>query len=101
MRWNQTVAWVMSCVFLCAGAANAQDSATASKAQRKLIEQGLKAHAAEDYASAIAHFRGANEGGELNIIWLNLGRALQKSGDCAGAKDAFARALTAPAVPRP
>lgn len=51
---------VMSCVSQHLWSARAQDAATARKArkaQRKLIEESLKAHIEEDYASAIADFK--------------------------------------------
>ena len=101
MRWNQILLVVISCTVLFAGTVHAQDTTAASRAQRKLIGEGLKAHSAADYQAAIELFRKANESGELNIIWLNLGRALQKNGDCYGARQAFSRALEAPPVPNP
>ena len=39
--------------------------------------------------------------GEANIIYLNLGRTLQKMGDCMGARENFQKARTAPKVQRP
>ncbi len=92
---------VFCAVLLAAAPAMAQETATATRAQRKLLLEGLDAHAAEKFEEAAELFRAANREGELNIVWLNLGRALQKSGDCEGAKEAYERAPDAPAVPKP
>ena len=100
--WPRFVSLVLLCVLVGAGApALAQETRSASRSQRKLIQLGLDAHAAGSYDKAAVHFRAANAESELNIVWLNLGRALQKGGDCAGAKKAYEQAPRAAAVPRP
>lgn len=100
MKWLATVL-VLGGALLTGVPCAAQETSTATRAQRKLIAQGLDAHAAGKFDEAATHFRASNDQGELNIVWLNLGRALQKAGDCDGARAAFQRALTAPAVPKP
>jgi tetratricopeptide (TPR) repeat protein len=101
MTWNPLALGVAFCVMFVAMDAQSQEVTTASRTQRALLQEGLDAHSAGDFATAVARFKEANAEGELNITWLNLGRALQKAGDCQGASEAFEKALTAPAVPRP
>lgn len=83
------------------GAAQAQGSARERATQKQLNDQATQAASAGEYAKAILFLRSALELGELNVTYLNLGRAYQLNGDCAEARDAYARALDAPPVPNP
>jgi tetratricopeptide (TPR) repeat protein len=72
-----------------------------SPAQVQLYEKAFEAFHKEDYPRAIELFRSALALGELNLLYLNLGRAHFRAGQCAEAEAAFEEALTAPAVSNP
>jgi hypothetical protein len=70
-------------------------------AQTELYEAAFASFARGEHAAAIEKLRDALALGSFNMAELALGRALQRSGDCAGAHAAFERALLAPAVREP
>jgi hypothetical protein len=70
-------------------------------AQLELNNQGVEAIVAKDFEQAVRLFRASLDLGELNITYVNMGRAYQYANQCEKAEDAYARALKAPAVPRP
>jgi tetratricopeptide (TPR) repeat protein len=74
---------------------------TPSDEQQKLNDEGVEHLIEENYARAVAHFEQSLLLGELNVTYLNLGRAYQKMGKCAKAKSALERALVAPPVANP
>ncbi len=84
-----------------AQSASAQDRVSPTPRQIELNNLGLDAQEAGNHALAAEKFREALDEGELNLIYLNLGRALQKSGDCLGADDAYRDALSAPKIDEP
>jgi hypothetical protein len=67
-------------------------------AQVQLYEKATEAYQAEDWPKTIELLRSSLALGELNVVYLNLGRALFRSGQCDQAEDAYAKALTAPRV---
>ena len=69
--------------------------------QRRLNQEGLSALEAGDTDHAVKLFRAALEVGELDLLYLNLGRALQKLGECQDAVQSLDKALTAPTVGTP
>ena len=69
--------------------------------QYRLNAEGLSALEAGDSDKAATLFRAALEVGELDLLYFNLGRALQKGGSCAEADQMFRKALTAPALGTP
>lgn len=75
--------------------------ATYNDEQQRLNEKGVRAIIAKDYALAIALLEESSAIGELNVTYLNLGRAYQKMGDCKAAREAFDKAAQAPKVARP
>lgn len=81
--------------------ANAQPFANPTDAQVKLYEQATAAYSEGKYPKAIELLRSSLALGELNIVYLNLGRALFRDGQCDAADEAYAKALTAPAVEAP
>jgi tetratricopeptide (TPR) repeat protein len=81
--------------------AHAEEFAQYSAEQQKLNEQGVRAIISKDYALAVAVLEESTALGELNITYLNLGRAYQKLGDCKAAREAYAKAKTAPKVEAP
>ncbi len=91
--------WVIVAALACAGPAWGQGSP--SDSQLKLNEEGLEAFKAEDYDKAIKRFEASLLVGELNITWLNLGRAYFRMGDCQKAREAYAKVRKAPAVKVP
>ena len=60
-----------------------------------------KAYQAEDYDKAITLFELALDEGEINILYLNLGRALFKLGRCDEADAMYAKAIKAPTMVSP
>ncbi len=73
-----------------------------TKAALDLNDHGVENIVAGNYARAVAQLEEAVlRGGEFNIIYLNLGRAYQKLGNCAKARAALAKAKTAPPVDDP
>ncbi len=73
----------------------------ATQTQLDLNDRGVQAIGDEDYDSAIRLFEASIDIGELNITYLNLGRAYQYRGDCQKAQRYFEAALEAPAIERP
>lgn len=69
--------------------------------QRELNEAAVKAMVDGDYVQAIELLEQANEIGELNITWLNLGRAYAKADRCKDALVAYDRMAVAPRVDKP
>ncbi len=98
---NQLRAAVFALVLAVATPATAGDFATIDDTQLDLVTRGLEAHNAGNYDRAAELFNAALLVKELNVVYLNLGRALQRGGACSGADEAFNRALTAPAVENP
>jgi hypothetical protein len=94
-----TVVAVVACG-LCAGHP-AWGQAAGSDVQRRLNAEGLAALEGGDYARAARRFRAALDEGELDLLYYNLGRALQKGGACAEAAEALDKALTAPVLGTP
>ncbi len=80
---------------------NEQHFAQYNSEQQKLNEQGVRAIIKKDYALAIALLEESSDIGELNVTYLNLGRAYQKMGDCKMARETFAKVETAPKVANP
>lgn len=69
---------------------------TANKAGAQAMQSGNMEAAASIFKKSI------QDDGDLNVTYLNLGRALQKAGKCAEAADAYQRALeTNRCVPSP
>jgi tetratricopeptide (TPR) repeat protein len=69
--------------------------------QQKLNEKGVRAIISKDYVLAIAVLEESAAIGELNVTYLNLGRAYQKLGDCQAARAAYEKAKAAPKVRAP
>lgn len=72
-----------------------------SDEQVQLNEEAVQAIFDENYARAISLLRESLLMGELNVTYLNLGRAYQKAGKCGQARQAYDKALEAPAVQQP
>ncbi|WP_168210848.1 tetratricopeptide repeat protein [Persicimonas caeni] len=72
-----------------------------SSEQRKLNDEAVRAIGAKDYTRAISYLEESLYLGELNITYLNLGRAYQLLGQCAKARAAYAKVAEAPAVKKP
>ena len=82
--------------------ADAQSGIVApTETQFKLYQEGAEAYGEGEYSKAVDLFRASLRLGELNITYLNLGRALFKLGDCEEASRAYASALTAPKIANP
>lgn len=69
--------------------------------QVKLNQSAVEAILAEDYEKAAGLLEASLELGQLNVTWLNLGRAYQKLGRCDEARKAYLSVVTAPAVDEP
>lgn len=79
----------------------AEEFAKYTTEQQELNEQGVRAIISKDYALAVAVLEESAALGELNVTYLNLGRAYQKLGDCKAAREAYDKAKTAPKVEAP
>lgn len=77
------------------------EMADPSERQLLLNDDAVRAIIKDDYAGAVALLEEARSLGELNVTYLNLGRAYQMLAKCQKARDAFARALEAPRVRQP
>lgn len=66
-----------------------------------LNEEGVRLAVLGQHDEAIATFEKSLALQQLNITWVNLGRARARKGDCTGAREAYAAALTAPRVADP
>lgn len=80
---------------------DAQPTVEPSSAQLELNNRGVQAIVAKQYGTAVRLFRSSTDLGELNITYVNMGRAYQYMGECENAEDAYAKALNAPAVASP
>lgn len=80
---------------------DAQETVAPSQAQMTLNDEGVRAMIEGDYAGAVALLERAARQGDVNLIYLNLGRAYQKLGSCKEAREALENAKTAPAVADP
>ena len=96
-----TIPLVAALVLLSASTAFADEPAEASQAQLELNQQGVEAIIAEDYPRAIRLFEASLDLGDLNITYLNLGRAYQHDGQCEKAEEKYGIALEAPQVSAP
>ncbi|MEL6181195.1 MAG: hypothetical protein AAFS10_19720, partial [Myxococcota bacterium] len=63
--------------------------------------EGAKASNEGDYAKAVRLLKVSLDLGATNVTYLNLGRALQKAGECEEARHAYDKALLAPPVENP
>lgn len=79
----------------------AETFANPSDEQMELNDDAVRAIVEGDYAAAVALLEEARSLGELNVTFLNLGRAYQKLGQCDNALEALDKALTAPRVRQP
>jgi tetratricopeptide (TPR) repeat protein len=116
MRWVRRVASVVAlaiAVFLAvpAAAQNAGDDdgesasdaeyTTPTPEQKRLNDQAVQALTYDNYAKAISFLEEALYIGELNVSYLNLGRAYQKLGECPKARAALESVPDAPKVAKP
>ncbi len=69
--------------------------------QRELNDEAVRAIGEEDYTKAVSYLEESLYMGELNITYLNLGRAYQLMGRCEKAREAFEKVSTAPKVEKP
>ena len=69
--------------------------------QKQLNDQAVQALTAENYAKAVSFLEEALYIGELNVSYLNLGRAYQKMGECRKARQALEKVEGAPKVEKP
>jgi len=71
------------------------------KKQQRLNADAVKAMADGDYETAIEKLEASLEISELNVTWLNLGRAYAKAGRCQDALVAYDKMAVAPRVDEP
>lgn len=76
-------------------------AAKPSEAQLELNQQGVEAIIAGEFDRAARLFQASLDLGELNITYVNKGRAHQKGGQCKQAEQAYIAALAAPRVAAP
>jgi tetratricopeptide (TPR) repeat protein len=75
--------------------------ATPSDEERRLNDEAARAIGEGDYTKAISYLQEALYLGELNVTFLNLGRAYQYMGRCEEARAALDKVSEAPAVRKP
>lgn len=90
----------LTCLSLCFGLHSAA-SADDLQEQARLSALSKEAARSGDYGQAIVLMKSAIALGELNILYLNLGRLYFKAGQCEESLEAYARALIAPQAPSP
>lgn len=97
------VAAVCVCLITSPSQAEAQGGRVVepSDAQIKLYKEGAEAFKAGDYAKSIDLFKASLHLGELNITYLNLGRAHFKLGQCDEALEAYRKAASSPQIAQP
>lgn len=74
------------------------EAARMTRSQSRLSERAVREVRRRKYQRAAELLRRALEEGSIDLLWLNLGRALFRSNDCAGAAEAYAQARSAPAL---
>lgn len=74
---------------------------TPTDEQKELNRQAYQSMANGDHDAAIDMYLRSLQAGELNVTWLNLGRAYQKSGQCRDAFQAYEKVEDAPQVQNP
>ncbi len=74
---------------------------TPTDKQTALNTSAVEAIKSEEYEQAVALLRRSLELGEMNITYLNLGRAHQRLAECGSAEDAYLAAVSAPPVRSP
>jgi tetratricopeptide (TPR) repeat protein len=72
-----------------------------SDEQLELNAEAVRAIQNSDYEKAVKLLEASNALGEMNVTWLNLGRAFQKLGECDEARTAYVSVISAPAVKDP
>lgn len=77
------------------------NTVTQNQAQLSLYKEALGEMEKGNYPRAVELLQAALLIGEVNIVYLSLGRAHQKGGECRPAEEAFKKALGAPVVADP
>ena len=88
-------------VLLLSWSSSASAQVAPTETQKQLNRQAYQKMADGSYEAAIDLYLQSIEKGPLNVTWLNLGRAYQKSGQCADAYAAFENVSSAPRVEKP
>ncbi len=82
-------------------AAQEETFAEPTKEQMDLYKSGAEAFKAQQWTRAIERFEASLSIGQLNITYLNLGRAYFKAGQCKEANAAYAEVARAPQIRQP
>ncbi len=101
MTRRPVAALALFAVCVCATPVVAQETAEPTDAQVQLYAKATEAYQQEEFGAAIDLLTSALALGELNALYLNLGRAYFRNGQCAKAEEAYAKALKAPAMSEP
>lgn len=80
---------------------NNQATAEPTDKQLELNAEAVGAITEGEYTKAVELLERANDLGQFNVTWLNLGRAYQKMGECDKARQAYLNVISAPAVKDP
>ncbi|WP_168210802.1 tetratricopeptide repeat protein [Persicimonas caeni] len=75
--------------------------ASPTEEQHRLNNEAARAIGEGDYTKAVSYLQEALYIGELNITYLNLGRAYQYMGRCEKARETLQKVFDAPALERP
>lgn len=105
LRWGGVWCVAAVCVWLVTSPSQAEAQGNRvvepSDAQFKLYQEGAEAFQAGDYVKSIDLFKASLHLGELNITYLNLGRAHFKLGQCDEALEAYRKAASSPQIAQP
>ncbi len=103
VRWVHALIFALAAGLVASPLAAQEDPAPVepTNAQVQLYSKALEAFQTERYPDAIDLLKSALALGELNLLYLNLGRAYFRNGQCEEAVAAYESAITAPTVPDP
>ena len=99
--WGWVWALGLCAACLWPGQALAQTTVKPTEAQFQLYQEGSEAFGQGDYKKAVDLFKASLHLGELNITYLNMGRAYFKMGQCDKARESYDKAQRAPAIAQP
>jgi hypothetical protein len=93
------MAWIVMC--LCASVSTAQEVIQLTESQKEYNDRGVQLILEGEYEEAIGMLLSSLQLGDVNVTYLNLGRAYFHAGRCDASRQAYMKAELAPAVETP